>query len=199
MGAVSGVGTVLVGVDVGQRVDPTAIAVAEIERRGRDDHYLIRHLERLPLGTSYPAVADRVAAVVAGIAARTGRRPSVYVDATGVGKPLVDALTTKGMRGAVYGCYFNHGDRRTVEGREVKIGKGWLVGQLQVLLQSGRIHLPQTAKAAALAEELLNYEIRVSENAGDTYGAFKVGTHDDLVTALGLAAQPLPPRWGVAA
>lgn len=30
---------------------------------------------------------------------------------------------------------------------------------------------------------------RVSENANDTYGAFKVGTHDDLVTALGLAVQ----------
>ena len=29
----------------------------------------------------------------------------------------------------------------------------------------------------------------MDENANDRYGAFKVGTHDDLVTALGLAAQ----------
>jgi hypothetical protein len=45
------------------------------------------------------------------------------------------------------------------------------------------------AEAKILAEELLNYEIRVEENANDRYGAFRVGTHDDLVTALGLAVQ----------
>ena len=38
-----------------------------------------------------------------------------------------------------------------------------------------------------LAKELLDYEIRVSEDANDKYGAFRVGSHDALVTALGLA------------
>jgi hypothetical protein len=41
-------------------------------------------------------------------------------------------------------------------------------------------------------QELLDYEIRVDENANDKYGAFRVGTHDDLVTALGLAVQREP-------
>ena len=45
-----------------------------------------------------------------------------------------------------------------------------------------------------LARELLDYEIRVSEDANDRYGAFKVGNDDDLVTALGLAAQETPPE-----
>jgi hypothetical protein len=36
-------------------------------------------------------------------------------------------------------------------------------------------------------------ESRVDENANDRYGAFRVGTHDDLVTALGLAVQWTPP------
>ena len=45
-------GHVTIGVDVGQRVDPTAIAVCE----RKDDRYIVRHLERLPLGTPYPAV-----------------------------------------------------------------------------------------------------------------------------------------------
>jgi hypothetical protein len=40
-------------------------------------------------------------------------------------------------------------------------------------------------------------EIRVEERANDTYGAFKVGTHDDLVTALGLAVQGDRPKVGV--
>lgn len=41
-------------------------------------------------------------------------------------------------------------------------------------------------------QELLDYEIRVDENANDRYGAFRVGTHDDLVTALGLAVNSEP-------
>jgi len=45
------------------------------------------------------------------------------------------------------------------------------------------------AEARALAEELLDYEVQVDENARDHYGAFWVGTRDDLVTALGLAVQ----------
>ena len=38
---------VLMGVDIGQKRDPTAICVVEEEARGREDdeyHYLVRHL-----------------------------------------------------------------------------------------------------------------------------------------------------------
>jgi len=66
---------------------------------------------------------------------------------------------------------------------------------MQALLQAGRVHLPKTAEAQAFAKELLDYETRVDANANDTYGAFRVGTHDDLVTALGLAVQAVPVRW----
>jgi hypothetical protein len=34
----------------------------------------------------------------------------------------------------------------------------------------------------------------VSEDANDRYGAFRVGSHDDLVTALGLAVQTDHPK-----
>jgi hypothetical protein len=40
-----------------------------------------------------------------------------------------------------------------------------------------------------LGQELMDYEIRVDQDANDRYGAFAVGSHDDLVTALGLAVQ----------
>ena len=39
----------------------------------------------------------------------------------------------------------------------------------------------------APARELLDYGIYVDQNANDTYRAFRLGTYDDLVTALGLA------------
>ncbi len=187
-------GAVTVGVDLGQKRDPTAIAVVEAENRpreggGTDTHHLARHLERLPLGTSYPEVARRVATVVAGVAARGSGRPRLYVDATGLGTPVVDVLRAGGVVADLIPVYFTHGDRRTEERGEVRLGKAWLVSQMQALLQTGRLHLPRTTEAEALARELLDYEIRVTENANDTYGAFKTGTHDDLVTALGLAAQ----------
>ena len=41
----------------------------------------------------------------------------------------------------------------------------------------------------SLGKELINYEIRVTQDANDRYGAFRVGAHEDLVTALGLATQ----------
>jgi hypothetical protein len=188
------VGTVTVGVDLGQRRDPSAVAVVERERRpreprGTETHHLVRHLERLRLNTPYPAVAERVAVVVAGVQTQAGQRPTLYVDATGVGTPIVDILRATEVPARLVAVYFTHGDRRTREQGEIRLGKAWLVSRLQALLQSGRLHLPRTDEAEALGQELLDYEIRVDEHANDRYGAFKVGTHDDLVTALGLATQ----------
>ena len=186
-------GAVTVGVDIGQRRDPTAIAVVEQEeRRGTEIHHIARHLERLPLGTPYPAVAKRVGEVIQGVHAKTsGEAPTLYVDATGVGTPIVDTLRDEGIGDLAYvvPVYFTYGDRRKVESEEIKLGKAWLVSRMQALLQSRRLHLPRTIEAGVLAEELLDYEIRITEDANDRYGAFSVGAHDDLVTALGLATQ----------
>ena len=109
---------------------------------------------------------------------------------------MVDLLSAAGARSIA--CYFTHGDRRTEEGGRVSIGRAWLVSRLQSLLQTDRLHLPDTAEARQLAAELRDYEIRVDQDANDRYGAFKVGTHDDLVTALGLGVQPTRRPWGVA-
>jgi len=177
------------------------MAVVELEERPRRDgregteyHHVARHLERLLLGTPYPQVAERVAEIVSGVRARAGSYPELYVDATGVGTPVVDALRAAGIDARLIPVYFNHGDRRTpVEGgAEVRLGKAFLVSRMQALLQGELLHLPRTPEAEVLAEELLEYEIRVSEDANDKYGAFRVGTHDDLVTALGLAVQKDP-------
>ena len=190
--------TPLMGVDIGQKRDPTALCVAQMEKREGSRklewHYLVRHLERLPLRTPYPDVVRRVETVAGGVRAKTGNSPELYVDATGVGTPIVDLLRdgAPAVR-SVIAVYFTHGDRRTEtsEGgrKRVSLGKAWIVSRLQALLQTGRIHLPETSEARALAQELLDFEIRVDENANDKYGAFRVGTHDDLVTALGLAVQ----------
>ncbi len=114
----------------------------------------------------------------------------VYFDATGLGEPVLTLFESKIRDTSVVAVYFTHGDRRTkVDSSNISLGKAYLVARLQTLLQTGYLHLPKTAEAGTLAEELLGFEIRVDENANERQGAFRVGIHDDLVTALGLAVQ----------
>ncbi len=111
-----------VGIDVGQIHDPTAIAVAEVCRvhtgKFRFDkeyhkpayvdanmifhkavdadevmrsRYIIRHIERVALGTSYPDVAAYIADMLSkSIFAHRDVR--VFIDVTGVGRPVYDDL-----------------------------------------------------------------------------------------------------------
>ena len=66
----AGVNEIYVGLDLGQRVDHTAIAV--VEKCEQPVAYLppvfecmrVRYLERMPLGTSYSQVVERVSEIV---------------------------------------------------------------------------------------------------------------------------------------
>ena len=186
-----------IGVDIGQRRDPTALCVAEGEWRevaGRGEvHFVVRHLERLRLGTPYPQVADRIARITDQVRAKTGGSPTVFVDATGVGGPVVDLLRERVRSGVVVPVTFTAGDRRTQtwdgDFLRVSLGKSSMVSRLHALLRSGRLHLPQTVEAGALSRELLDFELRVDRDGHERSGAFKTGTHDDLACALGLATQ----------
>ncbi len=211
---------VVIGADIGQQHDPTAVSVAEVVKSSvrtgwampagervveprdilpvtrTETSYTIRFLERLPLGTPYPQVAERLAVIVGGIMAMRPTSLLLRVDATGVGRPVVDLLRQHpGLRGVhIVAVSITAGDKWEPGGREATLGKAYLVSRLQALLQTGRIRLPRTAEAQALAEELKNFEIRVSESGRDTYGAFEAGSHDDLVIALGLATLQSPGR-----
>ncbi len=192
---------IIIGVEFGQRRKPSAICVATNPLRtidGRDErHFVVRSLERLGIGTTFPALAARLSAMQDGAKKQAPReRIAVYVNATGVGDPLVQFLNSR-ISGRVRPVYFTHGDRRTENWPQVEIGKALLVGRLQMLLQTGKIHLPKTAQTEILARELLDYEVRVETDANERYGSFSVGTQDDLVMALGLAVQTDMPHPGV--
>ena len=79
-----------VGLDLGQRHDPTAIAVME----KTTSHMRVRHLERVPLGTPYPGVVERVREIVWN--GQLVRNCALAVDGTGVGAPVVDMLRGRG-------------------------------------------------------------------------------------------------------
>jgi hypothetical protein len=191
--------TVLIGVDVGQRSEPSGICVAEMTHRegpyGTECHYLVRYLERHPAGTTYPDLADRAAQLVAGVAQRTTATAYLYLDVTGLGEPVVAVFRSRVRHAQVKAVCFTHGDRRErISSKEIRLGKAYLVSRIQTLLQLRQLHLPKSAEAVALADDLRNFQIQVVEDANERYGAFSVGPRDELATALGMAAQPEPPR-----
>jgi hypothetical protein len=92
---------VLWGLDLGQDQGPSAVAVVECaEVLGAWDasacalrkhvELRLRYLERMALGTLYPRVAERVVKITR--SAAMTRRCSLVVDATGVGRPVMDLL-----------------------------------------------------------------------------------------------------------
>jgi hypothetical protein len=134
--------------------------------------------------------------VSSGVTERVAGRHHVYVNATGLGQSVVDLFSSRVRNAQVMPVYFSLGDRRSEADGEIRLGKAYLVARLQTLLQSGCLHLPRMPDFQILAQELQDYEIRVEESANDRNGAFRVGTRDELVTALELATQPEPPKPG---
>jgi hypothetical protein len=205
-----------IGLDLGQASDYTALTVVERlpptpgESGAQSQHHL-RHVERLPLGTPYPAVVEHVGSMLARPELE-GRR-SLIVDATGVGRPVVDLLRRANLQPVP--VVVHGGNETTVDGNGFRrVPKRELVSTAQVLLQSGRLKFAASMPLVkTLVDELLKFEVKITETGHDTYGAWREGAHDDLVFALALAtwwgerhaahlawlarAEPVPIRFAV--
>jgi hypothetical protein len=171
-----------VGLDLGQRRDYSAVAVVE-----RIDHrrafqgtafarLVVRYAERLPLGTPYPRVVDRVRAIVRSDA--LAGNCALAVDATGVGAPVVDML-----RAARLGCDLS---AVVITGADRAAGssvpKRDLMAEVLMLLEQGRLKIGKLREGPRLVRELMD----VRESSG-RIGADGAAEHDDLVIALALA------------
>jgi len=187
---------------LGQSRDPSAIAVVErAEVVGPFDPMMyayrktaalrVRHLERIPLGTGYPEVVQRVVEV-ARSRELTGRC-RLMVDATGVGRPVVDLLRNARPGCQVMPVVVTSGERETSSGGIYCVPKRDLIVRLQVLMQTGGLQFAKGMKfGAELAGEMAAMEVRVSAAGTEQYGAWREGTHDDLVFAVALSC------WGAA-
>lgn len=198
----------IVGLDVGQLTDPTALAIAEREMilyHGRlEPRFLIRRLERVPLGTPYPQMVRDVRAILDSLHA-----PYAFViDATGVGRPIVDLFRELPAAMAMVryapgqvpmppASYFpialtlTHGEVATkVPDRidEWHVPKRDVILQLQVATQQERIRVARSLPDAALfVKEVQNFRWKVTKDGNDTYGAWRDGEHDDLLLAVAVA------------
>lgn len=195
-----------VGLDLGQKGDYTAIAVVErwmqaigevdpatYEARTRQ-RLDVRHLARMPLGTSYPDVVDHVTALVRVPELR--RRCVLVVDATGVGVPVVDLLRQAPIECTLLPVTITGGDHQSRGEGGWRVPKRDLVTGLQVVLERGELRIPEDlSMGRTLVTELMSMQVRISGNGHDAYGAFRSGEHDDLVLALGLACWARQFGW----
>ena len=186
-----------VGVDLGQQQDPTAIVAVESYRPDQtpeewkqrlhpDRRHRVRHIERLPIGTDYGQVVQRIA-VVAGQAQTIGSA-TIVLDATGVGRPVVDMLkrqTSVSIRAVVW----TSGEHETQPSYDVhRVPKRDLVTSLEVVLQARRIEFtPDCRLLEDMRAELQAYEFSIARNSGHLSFEGAAGSHDDLVSALMLA------------
>jgi len=181
------------GLDLGQKHDFSAIAVVEREderRLGLSSSVMkslrVRHLERVPLGTPYAAVAARVSALLSQAEFRQTKQ--LVVDATGVGGPVVELLRSVWLPCGVTSVTITAGDAERGNGNEWHVPKRDLLAGLAVLLEQGQLKIPRKLKETpTLVRELTEIEVRQRTGGRVVMGAEGEGQHDDLVMALALA------------
>jgi hypothetical protein len=191
------------GLDLGQAQDFTALAVIETQGEDAERRHALRHLHRYPLRTSYPEIVESVTEVL-GRAPLSEHRTTLMVDATGVGRPVVELLRRQRLRAQLTAVTITGGTTVTEDTFGIHVPKRDLVSALQVLLQSGALHIARDLPlASTLITELQGFRVRISATGHDSYAAgedWRSAPHDDLVLAVALAAwqaaQP-PKRWGI--
>lgn len=200
----------LVGLDLGQTHDPTALAIARQSEQQwgqlREQRYEIGHLERFPLGMSYPemvvAIKQRLLALPRPVGYDVVRYPNqtgvvvpvpppshftLVIDATGVGRPVAEMFRVLAIRPIMvtltHGFHVvEHADRR----EEYSVPKRTAIGAVQVAIQSRRLKVARSLPdAAVLIQEAQHFDYKLVNKTGDDqYDAWRENTHDDLLLAV---------------
>ena len=198
--------TYVLAVDIGQSNDYTAAVVLDsytvntsespwpsdrqLERR----HDLV-HAERFR-DLSYPAQIERIRERYDELKRIANEQRDavvrVVVDATGVGKPILDALREGGIQHAL-GVIITGGDATSSGDGVTRVPKRVLASSLQVALQAKRLQIaPELRLAETLLSEFRAFKVKISlaghARFGNDVGAWREAEHDDLVlaTALGV-------------
>lgn len=189
--------TYYIGLDLGQAADPSAVAV--LERLPARGIWALRYFTRFPLATPYPVIVDFIGSMTSAFPLKGDSH--LVVDATGVGRPVLDLLRRPGLGSRLVGVTIHGGDHAV---RDPAIGgyrvpKKEIVSNLQLLLQRGRLRISaELADREVLLTEMASFRVRVSPTTGHEAFGSEGRDHDDVVVAVGLAAwlgerySPLP-------
>ena len=147
--------------------------------------FIVRYLERLPLGTDYDTQVNKIISLVKK-ARDNGTKPRLVIDRTGVGRAVSDLIMKRKENPIM--VTITGGDRINRSGNEWSVPKRELIAPLILAFQNGKIQIvPALRDAATLTKELLNFKLKVTASGMDTYEAEKAGMHDDLVLSVAMA------------
>lgn len=188
--------SLFIGLDLGQAKDFSALAVIECIRTvtsgGKDEITALNciHLQRWQLRTSYPAIVADVVKMVNNLdpffypTAKT----TLCVDATGVGAPVIDLFKREQIHAQLKPIQIVGGANVSEEFGMTRTPKRDLVSAVQIGLQNRTLKIASgLPEAETLSRELQNFTVKITDSANDVYGAWREGTHDDLVLAVALA------------
>ncbi len=197
--------TFVLSADIGQAQDFTAVSILhsyETVERGPDPfaapiigrrHDLV-HLERFK-DIAYPEQIRRIAERYRELDehARSYHRDNalrLVVDATGVGKPILDAFKEAGLKPR--GVIITGGETASHTGGVSRVPKRELVTTLQVALQAKRLQIAaELPLAEAFLKEMRGFRVKISLSGhasfGNDVGSWREADHDDLVLSVALA------------
>jgi hypothetical protein len=189
--------SLFIGLDLGQAKDFTALAIIECVRSahpytGEDTITNLNciHLQRWSLRTSYPSIVADVVRMVNNLEPYQSPdyKPVLAVDATGVGAPVIDLFKAETIKAELRPIQIVGGSNISTENGMTRVPKRDLVSAVQVGLQNKTLKIAAALpEADTLARELQNFTVKITDSANDVYGAWREGTHDDLVLAVALA------------
>jgi hypothetical protein len=145
----------------------------------------LRHVQRWPLKTAYPRIVDDVVALLSRPPLRD-RSVALCVDATGVGRAVIDQLNQRGQRPISItispGLQVHYGPW------SFSVPKRDLIMAAVYAFQSSRLKIAADLPLAqTLKSELEAFRIKVNAKGHDSYEAWHESDHDDLVLAVAMA------------
>jgi hypothetical protein len=190
----------IVGVDLGQSVDPTAICVLhhqvtplandfepfpnqQMWKQKKTEFFDVEWLERLPLGMRYPEQMQRVRAVM-NLPPLDNADTRLVLDYTGVGRAAADCAFDIGLRPWLVTTTAGNNVTKH-NGKEFHVPKGVLVSNFQARLHREELRFSDKLKET-LGEEMEKYQRRVTDAGRVTYNAAS-GFHDDQVSSISIA------------
>jgi hypothetical protein len=175
------------------------LAVRRPEGRPNVAPLAVVHAQRWPLQTRYTRIVEDVARLV-GTAPLRRDLTALAVDATGVGRGVVDQFRLEGLGPSMVGqgimaITITAGSAVTAEpwdgglDRSLRVPKADLVATLQVLFEQRRLKVAGRLPALpTLMAELEAFRRRKTPVGNDQYLSWREGEYDDLVLAVALAA-----------
>jgi hypothetical protein len=196
----------LVGLDLGQAQDFSGLTVVQrTKHKDGVNTFLCNHINRWKLGTSYPTIVKDVCDLMMlddlwgeyenWRGTRYVVAPTLLIDATGVGRPIVDMFRQTWLGRQSAGSWLAiqpvtiHGGQSSgpdPAGHGWSVAKKDLVGSIQAALGLGRLKIVSSLEhAETLKKELEDFRIRLSPSGHEGFSA-REGAHDDLVLSLAM-------------